>query len=258
MRATFFPKLGKFFVVVGLLYLSGLSCARLPHQKSNVAENKKADTKDPMDLVLEEEDPYASSSSEVPQESQDDYLIEQLTMLRTQNKEFEKTIHALRAQVKALRAENQTLKTQFQSLQVEKDTTREQRDQEVQREMSYAAGLQNADALLTAKDYGKAVLAYSSLDRQFGREASNGVPLYGMARAWLALKEYTMAQKLLKIFVSQHMRPDHFPEAALYLAEAEIASGQATDASTRLKAVIRNPASEALRKKAISMLDRLE
>ena len=105
-------------------------------------------------------------------------------------------------------------------------------------EEAYQTGLANAHALYRDGKYGRAIVAYSELTKQFGDKVDNGLPQYWIAKCWSSLGEYESAREQLTQFLKEHPTSPWVPRAKLELARAEWRVGEQESAVATLRGII--------------------
>lgn len=102
----------------------------------------------------------------------------------------------------------------------------------------YQTGLANAHAFYRDGKYGRAIVAYSELAKEFGDKVDNGLPLYWIAKCWASLGEYESSRQQLIEFLKSHPTSPWVPRAKLELARAEWRLGEEESALALLKGII--------------------
>lgn len=86
--------------------------------------------------------------------------------------------------------------------------------------------------------YGRAIVEYSDIAKQFGDKIEGGMPLYWIAKSWSNLKEYNTARQNLVEFLKGHPSSAWAPRAKLELARVEWQLGLQETALNRFKELI--------------------
>lgn len=86
--------------------------------------------------------------------------------------------------------------------------------------------------------FGKAIVGFSELGKQFDSELTNGVHQFWIARSWSALREFQTARRLFSEFIQSYPGSPWQPRAKLELARVESALGLRETALKRLRQII--------------------
>ena len=102
----------------------------------------------------------------------------------------------------------------------------------------YRTKLSEAQESFDSGQYGKAIVAYSDLEKNFGSSQLNGNHLFWIGLSWYYLKEYHLSEKNLQKFINLYPQNNWIPKAELYQAKIQINNGLRKDAIDTLKKMI--------------------
>lgn len=102
----------------------------------------------------------------------------------------------------------------------------------------YQAALASAHDHFRAGRYGRAIVEYSDIGKNFGDKVDGGMSQYWVARCWINLKEYNTARQHLVEFLKEHPSSPWMPRAKLELGRVEWKLGLAETALQRFRDVI--------------------
>ncbi len=103
-----------------------------------------------------------------------------------------------------------------------------------------------AEEHFKARRYGRAVVEYSAIGKEFSEKVTEGVHLYWLGRSWANLKEYETAKQHFSDFIEKFSAHPWVPKAKVELAKTEISMGLKETAVRRLGEVIeRHPHDDA-------------
>lgn len=92
--------------------------------------------------------------------------------------------------------------------------------------------------------YGKSIVEYTSIGKDFGDNADQGSHVFWIGRSWAGLRDYQNARAALLEFINGHAQSPLIPRAKLELARAESRLGLKETAVKRLRDVIQSHPNE--------------
>ncbi len=104
----------------------------------------------------------------------------------------------------------------------------------------YQSALASAHDHYRAGRYGRAIVEYSEIAKQYGDQVEGGMPLYWVAMCWSNLKEYNTARQHLIDFLKDYAKSPWAPRAKLQLARVEWQLGMQETALQRLREIIQD------------------
>ena len=103
---------------------------------------------------------------------------------------------------------------------------------------SYQAALASANELYRSGRYGRAIVEYDKIGKDFAGKVDGGMHKYWIGKCWSNLKEYNTARQILAEFVTEHASSPWLPRAKLELARVEWKAGMQDTALHRFKEII--------------------
>ena len=103
---------------------------------------------------------------------------------------------------------------------------------------SFRKDLAQAQQAFDAGEYGKAIVEYSDLGKQYGESLTQGNHLFWIGLSWFYLKEYELSQDFLNRFTNNYPSNPWLVKAKLYLAKIQINQGYKKVALKQLKNLI--------------------
>lgn len=122
----------------------------------------------------------------------------------------------------------------------------------------YERALAKANHHFRSGDYGKAILTYREVGRDYSDKITKGSHLLWIGASWFRLKDYSAARKNLWKLVKQYGASPWVPEAEFLLAKTDFREGFIEKSIGRLKKIIRKYPSENVAERAKEELRRVE
>ncbi len=102
----------------------------------------------------------------------------------------------------------------------------------------YQQKMSQAHETFRAGRYGRAIVEFAGIGKEFGDSADGGAWKFWTARCWAAMKEYQTARQHFAEFLSAHPTSPWAPRANVEMARVENALGLKETAMQRLRSVI--------------------
>jgi len=102
----------------------------------------------------------------------------------------------------------------------------------------YQQKMSQAHETFRAGRYGRAIVEFAAIGKEFGDGADGGAWKFWTARCWVAMKEYQTARQHFGEFLSGHPTSPWAPRANVEMARVENALGLKETAMQRLRSVI--------------------
>lgn len=120
---------------------------------------------------------------------------------------------------------------------------------------SLSSGIKDALALYKSAKYGKALLAFQGLQKQYSPAQLKGNDHYWIALCWYRLKDFSKARESLNIFQSRYPRHNLARKAALYQAKIDIDVGLTKKGVAALEELVRQKSTDEVAKLALSEIE---
>lgn len=133
----------------------------------------------------------------------------------------------------------ETKKIATKKITIKKKIISSERKKFLQQKASYAKKIKQAKDYYHDNRYDKAFLAFSDIEREFSSFLSKGEPLYWIGRCWFKLEEYKNSKIFLNRFLALHPESKWTVPAKIYLAKAELKSGNKKEGAKLLKEVLK-------------------
>jgi TolA-binding protein len=104
--------------------------------------------------------------------------------------------------------------------------------------VDYQQKMSQAHESFRAGRYGRAIVEFAAIGKEFGDEADGGAWKFWTARCWTAMKEFQTARQHFTEFLSAHPNSPWAPRANVEMARVENALGLKETALQRLRTVI--------------------
>lgn len=120
---------------------------------------------------------------------------------------------------------------------------------------SLSSGIKDALALYKSAKYGKALLAFQGLQKQYSPAQLKGNDHYWIALCWYRLKDFSKARESLNIFQSRYSGHNLARKAALYQAKIDIDVGLTKKGVAALEELVRQKSTDEVAKLALSEIE---
>jgi TolA-binding protein len=100
--------------------------------------------------------------------------------------------------------------------------------------------LASAQDQYRAGKYGRAIVEFSDIGKNFGNKVEGGLHQYWIAKSWIGLKEYNTARQQLQDFLKDYASSPWVPRAKLDLAKVEWRLGLQETAIQRFREIIQS------------------
>lgn len=104
----------------------------------------------------------------------------------------------------------------------------------------YQAALASAHDLYRSGRYGRAIVEYDKIGKDFAGKVEGGMHKYWIGKCWANLKEFNTARQILADFVTENASSPWLPRAKLELARVEWKLGMQDTALQRFKELIQS------------------
>lgn len=115
-----------------------------------------------------------------------------------------------------------------------------------------------AEEHFKAQRYGRAIVEYSAIGKEFSENLTNGIHQYWLGRSWANLKEHETARQYFSDFIQKFPTNPWVPRAKVDLAKAEVALGFKEKAVKHLGEVIEQHPSDDAAEMAKTELENIQ
>lgn len=122
----------------------------------------------------------------------------------------------------------------------------------------YEKRLAKANHHFRSGDYGKAILTYTEIGRDYSDRVTKGSHLLWIGASWYRLKDYQSSRKHLTKLIKRYKTSPWVPEAEFLLAKADYREGYLERALDSLKDIVRKYPNENISDRAREELKRVE
>lgn len=120
---------------------------------------------------------------------------------------------------------------------------------------SLSEGIKDALALYQSAKYGKALLAFQGLQKQYSPKQLKGNDHYWIGLCWYQLKDFSKARESLDIFQNRYPGHNFARKAKLYQAKIDIDVGLTKKGVAALEELVRQQSSDEVAKLALSEIE---
>lgn len=120
---------------------------------------------------------------------------------------------------------------------------------------SLSEGIKDALALYQSAKYGKALLAFQGLQKQYSPKQLKGNDHYWIGLCWYQLKDFSKARESLDIFQDRYPGHNFARKAKLYQAKIDIDVGLTKKGVAALEELVRQQSNDQVAKLALSEIE---